>query len=107
MLCDRIAIINKGRVVARGTLDELLRREVRRVRIQLDDVPAELKNSLSARGLSAREQGHELHLLVEGDLNVNPLLEEALRAGAKVVEVEQERETLEELFVRNAVSSGD
>jgi ABC-2 type transport system ATP-binding protein len=107
MLCDRIAIINKGRVVARGTLDELLRREVRRVRVQLDEVPHAFKESLLARGLSTREQGHELQLLLEGDLSVNPLLKEALDAGAKVVEVEQERETLEELFVRNAVSSGD
>jgi ABC-2 type transport system ATP-binding protein len=107
MLCDRIAIINKGRVVARGTLDELLRRDVRRVRVQLEEVPPRLKEELAARGLGLREHERTLHVVVEGDQSVNPLLKEALDAGAKVVEVEQERETLEELFVRNAVSSGD
>src|SRR5690606_37483810 len=73
MLCDRIAIINKGRVVARGTLDELLRREVMRVRIQLSQVPEPFKEALKARGLSVREHERVLHVLVEGDQGVNPL----------------------------------
>lgn len=107
MLCDRIAIINKGRVVARGTLDELLKRDVRRVRIQLVGAPEVFRESLIARGLSVRETEQALHVTVEGDGGVTPLLHEAMQAGAQVVEVEQERETLEELFVRNAVASGD
>ena len=104
MLCDRIAIVNRGEVVARGTLDELLRREVRRVRIQLTGVGAGLKSTLEARGFGLREHDGTLHVTIEGDQGVNPLLEEALRTGATVVEVEQERETLEDLFVRKAVA---
>ncbi len=118
MLCDRIAILNKGRVVARGTLDELLRREVRRVRIQLAGAPQVFREALVSRGLSVREveargaareqaSANELEITVEGDQSVSPLLKEALEAGASVVELEQERETLEELFVRNAMASGD
>jgi ABC-2 type transport system ATP-binding protein len=107
MLCDRIAIVNKGEVVARGTLDELLRREVRRVRIQLVHVGAELKASLSAGGHALREHDGTLHVTIEGDEGVNPLLAEAIAKGATVIEVEPERETLEDLFVRKAVTSGN
>jgi ABC-2 type transport system ATP-binding protein len=107
MLCDHIAIVNRGQVVARGTLDELLRREVRRVRIQLEHVSPELKQSLSARGYVLREQEQILHVTVEGDSEVNPLLLELLQAGVRVLEVEPERETLEDLFVRKAMASGD
>jgi ABC-2 type transport system ATP-binding protein len=107
MLCDRIAIVNRGQVVARGTLDELLRREVRRVRIQLEDVSPALKQSLHARGLGLREHERTVHVTVEGDREVNPLLGELLREGARVVEVEPERETLEDLFVRKAMASGE
>jgi ABC-2 type transport system ATP-binding protein len=107
MLCDRIAIINRGQVVARGTLDELLRREVRRVRIQLEDVSPELKQGLAARGFTLREHERTLHLTVEGDREVNPLLRELLAEGVRVVEVEPERETLEDLFVRKAMASGE
>jgi ABC-2 type transport system ATP-binding protein len=107
MLCDRIAIVNKGEVVARGTLDELLRREVRRVRVQLTGVSAELRQSLDGRGYGLREHDGTLHVTIEGDHGVNPLLSEALQKGANVVEVEPERETLEDLFVRKAVASGN
>ncbi len=107
MLCDRIAIINKGRVVARGTLDELLKREVRRVRIQLVDAPEVFRETLVSAGHAVRDSEHVLHVTVEGDAGVTPLLQQAIAAGATVLEVEQERETLEELFVRNAVASGD
>jgi ABC-2 type transport system ATP-binding protein len=107
MLCDRIAIVHKGEVVARGTLDELLRREVRRVTIQLSGVSAELKASFSARGLGMREHEGLLYVTIEGDHGVNPLLSEALAKGATVVEVEPERETLEDLFVRKAVTSNN
>ncbi|MDB4971671.1 MAG: transporter, ATP-binding protein [Myxococcaceae bacterium] len=107
MLCDRIAIVNRGQVVARGTLDELLRREVRRVRIQLENVAPALKHKLTARGFALREQEQTLHVTVEGDSEVNPLLSELLSEGARVIEVEPERETLEDLFVRKAMASGE
>jgi ABC-2 type transport system ATP-binding protein len=107
MLCDRIAIVNKGEVVARGTLDELLRREVRRVRVQLVNVNAELRASLETRGVALREHDGTLHVTIEGDQGVNPLLSEVLAKGATVVEVEPERETLEDLFIRKAVSGGN
>jgi ABC-2 type transport system ATP-binding protein len=106
LLCDRIAIVNRGEVVARGTLDELLRREVRRVRIALADVSPALQQRLVARGLTVRAQPHALHLTIEGDQGVSPLLAEVLAAGATVREVEPERETLEDLFVRKAMASG-
>ena len=107
MLCDRIAIINRGQVVARGTLDELLRREVRRVRIQLEGVTPALRHKLDGRGFGLREHEKTLQVTVEGDQGVNPLLLELLQGGARVVEVEPERETLEDLFVRKAMASGE
>jgi len=107
MLCDHIAIVNRGQVVARGTLDELLRREVRRVRIQVEGATSALRDALASRGLSLRAQENALHVTVEGDGQVDPLLRELLDGGAHIVEVEPERETLEDLFVRKAVASGD
>jgi ABC-2 type transport system ATP-binding protein len=107
MLCDHIAIVQRGQVVARGTLDELLRRDVRRVRVLLEEVTPTLKERLVARGLDVREQARALAVVIEGDAGVNPLLAEALKEGATVVEVEPERETLEDLFVRKAMAVGD
>jgi ABC-2 type transport system ATP-binding protein len=107
MLCDRIAIIHRGQVVARGTLDELLRREVRRVRMQLTGVSSELREALEREKLAVRVVEDMVHVTIEGDHGVGPLLSRVLEAGATVVEVEPERETLEDLFVRKAMASGD
>jgi ABC-2 type transport system ATP-binding protein len=107
MLCDRIAIVHRGEVVARGTLDELLKREVRRVRVQLSGVSGALREALAGRGFALREHEGTLHVTIEGDQGVNPLLAELLAAGATVVEVEPERETLEDLFVRKAVTGAE
>ena len=41
------------------------------------------------------------------DVAPNTLLVELLHDGARVVEVEPERETLEDLFVRKAMASGE
>ena len=105
MLCDRIAIIRHGQVVARGTLDDLLRPEVRRVRLQLSDVSPGLLARLASRG-DVRTHDQVVHVLIEGDGETSGILREALDAGAKVIEVSAERETLEDLFLREAVQSG-
>jgi ABC-2 type transport system ATP-binding protein len=70
-------------------------------------VSAELRQSLEGRGCGLREHDGTLHVTIEGDQGVNPLLSDALQKGATVVEVEPERETLEDLFVRKAVTSGN
>jgi len=105
MLCDRISIVHKGQVVASGTLDQLLRREVRRVRVDLTSVTPALREILTSLGHVLREVEGHLHVVIEGDHGVRPVLEAALAQGADVNEVEPERETLEDLFVRKAMAT--
>ncbi len=105
MLCDRISIVHKGQVVANGTLDQLLRREVRRVRVDLSGVSAGLREILVGLGHDLRDVEGHVHVTIEGDHGVRPVLEAALSHGAEVSEVEPERETLEDLFVRKAMAS--
>lgn len=105
MLCDRISIVNKGQVVASGTLDQLLRREVRRVRVTLQGVNPALRARLTEMGHALREVEGSLNVTIEGDHGVRAVLEAALALGAEVSEVEPERETLEDLFVRKAMAT--
>jgi ABC-2 type transport system ATP-binding protein len=103
MLCDRVAIMNHGKITAEGRLDELLRPEVRRVEIVLASVSPELRDQIG--GTEGVEPG-ELHLVVEGDDRVPDVLRAALDGGAKIVSVIPQRETLEELFLREALKGG-
>ena len=105
-LCDRVVIVNRGRVSASGKLDELLRPEVRRVEVALSNVSGLLRESLL--GLPLHDLSEEASLFrfsFEGDERVGEVLDLALKGGARVVSVIPHRETLEDLFIRDAMSA--
>ena len=102
-LCDRVTILRRGEVVVSGRLDELLNREVRRTDIVLTGATAELEASLGTVGHVVRRAGERLVVEASGEHVVKAVLETALGAGASVAEVVPRHETLEELFVREAI----
>jgi ABC-2 type transport system ATP-binding protein len=102
-LSDRVAIVQRGKVVAYGALGELLRPEVRRVDIELTGVSPELRQKLEVHASSVRELHQQLMVVVEGDANVPGLLKLAVDGNATVLAVIPHRETLEDLFVRKAL----
>jgi ABC-2 type transport system ATP-binding protein len=105
MLCDRVVIMNRGLITARGTMDELLSPEVRRVEIELTRVTDELRETLREMATVVHVEGDVVHLVVEGDEHVPEVLDTARTAGARIGAVIPQRETLEDLFVSDAVKS--
>jgi ABC-2 type transport system ATP-binding protein len=99
-LCDRVTILRQGEVVKSGRLDELLNRSVRRTDVVLSGASEELEQRLSKGGLPGRRAGERLVVAASGEDDVKRVLEDALAAGAAVVEVTPRHETLEDLFVR-------
>jgi ABC-2 type transport system ATP-binding protein len=105
LLSERVAIVRQGKVVAYGGLDELLRPEVRRVEIELSGVTGTLREALERSAQQVRAIDDQIVLaVVEGDEGVPALLQLALAHSARVLSVTPYRETLEDLFVRKAVS---
>jgi len=107
LLCDHVAIVQRGTVVASGPLSSLLRSEVRRVEIELDGADAAFCEALRPRVLEVRAAKNVTIVVVEGDEGVPEVLRAALDAGARVLSVTPHRDTLEELFLRKAVRGGD
>jgi ABC-2 type transport system ATP-binding protein len=106
-LCDRVAILRKGEVVVSGRIAELLRRDARRTEITLRGEYSELRGSLSAEGFSNKEIGGLLVVEVEGSDALAQVLERALSAKLSVEQVMPRHETLEDLFMREAIASGE
>jgi ABC-2 type transport system ATP-binding protein len=106
-LCDRVAILRKGEVVVSGRISELLRRDARRTEVTLSGDYAELAAGFEQEGLQARQVGGMLVVLVEGADKVTRVLERALASGLAVEQVVPRHETLEDLFVREAIASGE
>ncbi|HEV8548615.1 MAG TPA: ABC transporter ATP-binding protein, partial [Polyangiaceae bacterium] len=102
-ICDRVTILRRGQVVVSGRLEELLKREVLRTDIVLAQASAELEAGLTAAGHAARRAGERLIVEARGETAVRTVLGAALEAGANVVEAAPRHETLEDLFVREAI----
>ena len=106
-LCDRVAILRKGEVVVSGRIAELLRRDARRMEITLSGDYARLLQALTAEGATTREVAGSLVVLVEGADKQAAVLRQALDAGLAVEQVVPRHETLEDLFMREAIARGD
>lgn len=106
-LCDRVAILKKGEVVVCGRIEELLRRDARRTEITLAGDFAALQAELTEQGLSTRVVAGLLVVLVEGSSLLTRVLERALASGVTVEQVAPRHETLEDLFVREAIAAGE
>lgn len=102
-LCDRVSILRLGRVVVSGKLGDLLRQEAQKTDVVVSGASEELENAWRADGHATRRVGDRLVVEIEGKTQVEQVLRRALDARAQVVEVTPRHETLEDLFVREAI----
>jgi ABC-2 type transport system ATP-binding protein len=95
-VCDRVVILDRGRVAASGTLPELLGR--RELRLHLTEVSAEAEARLAATGdLTRSGDSCTVALPADPDASVVPdLIADLVRLGVRVHAVEPGRISLEE-----------
>ena len=95
-VCDRVVILDKGRVAAAGSLAELLGR--RELRLRLDGVSADAERRLAAAGQLTRDgTTFTIALPADEDETVVPeLVADLVALGVRVHAVEPARISLEE-----------
>jgi ABC-2 type transport system ATP-binding protein len=97
-VCDRVVILDRGRIAASGTLQELLGR--RTLRLRLGEVSEAARARLAAAGDLAREgESFTVTLPAEGEQDgdmVPDLVAELVSLGVRVHAVEPARISLEE-----------
>jgi ABC-2 type transport system ATP-binding protein len=103
MLCDRVCILRQGLVVVAGTLRELLVQNKRRSEVTIANASASLRALLAPIATAMREAAGALVLEIEGDDAVRAVVERVVAEGARLESVTPKRETLEDLFVREAL----
>ena len=96
-VCDRVIIVDHGKVIADGTLDELLRTDT--VRLRVDGLPRDATARLAAFGKIV-EEGEWLVLRGIDAARVPDLVAEIVRLGGRVYAVEPRHESLEDRFLR-------
>lgn len=97
MVCDRVAMVDRGRVIATGTLDELLGGEACRIRATGLDVRE--RQSLGSFG-DIDDDGEWIVVRGLPAERVPDLVAEIVRLGGRVYAVEPRHQTLEDRFLQ-------
>ena len=95
-VCDRVAIVDHGKVIAEGTLDELLRADT--VRLRVTDLSRDGRASLSGFG-TITDEGEWLVSRGINKERVPDLVAAIVRSGGRVHAVEPAHESLEDRFL--------
>ena len=105
MLCDRVAIIVRGRIQHEGAIDRFLEEGQREVDLVFSGLQADLPGSFEERfGAHLRGLGDRVEVRV-GEKHVDAVTLAALEAGAQVISITPHRESLESIFL-HAVEEG-
>ncbi len=100
-LCDRVAVMVKGRVVDVGPLDKLLDARVLSVEMVVEGLDPSLQAEFEAMGVSWSSISPERVLLEATDAKVGQqAAARVLSSGAALRELKERHESLEDLFLR-------
>jgi len=103
-LCDRVAILHKGRLRETGALHEILQVKIEGHEIILARVSAETRAGLAALCDEIRPMGDRLHLRAADAGRLEAVLARALAGGAELISVNPVRASLEEYFFREVAA---
>ena len=98
LICDRVGLINRGRMVAEGTVSELLDAgEARSIEVVVENVSGAFEGGLASEVSSV---GAQKLYLVPSNEALGRFVSEVLQRRGKLVSVNPRREGLENLVVR-------
>jgi ABC-2 type transport system ATP-binding protein len=101
VLCDRVGILVAGRLRDVGRLEEILKTPTESIELTLQRVSPGLLASLRSLALAPPLQRPDGVLVrLENEERLDQALRTAMAAGARVVQVVPQRDTLEEHFLR-------
>lgn len=106
MICDRIGILNKGRLIAVGNLDELLQLEAKGIEIEFSGVSEEGMKRIKKEAVRYLEQAQRKQITLDEENKVMSTIKLIDQYGGKVLNVIPHRRSLEEIFVSSLGSEG-
>jgi ABC-2 type transport system ATP-binding protein len=98
-VCDHVAILNKGKVIAHGPVKELLRRS-RMLRMRVSDIDAAVSMLMDIKWINTIETDEDKAIFIETSedkyADINEIL---VKKGIRVYEMTTTEDTLEDFFL--------
>src|SRR5262245_43726168 len=104
-MCDRVAILNRGRMVESGRLSEILKTRSNEIEAVVSGVNEEILAALGRYALEVAPTPEGARVRLAHDHELARLLAVVHGAGGRLVSVNPARESLEDLFVREVGAS--
>jgi ABC-2 type transport system ATP-binding protein len=99
-LCDRVAIVNRGRMQAAGALHEILKVKIQGHEIILSGAGPAAAVELGKMSDQVTALGDRLHLRVANQSQVSAILQHAQVQGVELISVNPIRSSLEDFFLQ-------
>jgi ABC-2 type transport system ATP-binding protein len=97
-ICDRVAILNKGKLLESGALDEILKVKIEGHEVILAGWTAEALAAIEKLCVEVRPMGERLHLRVNDPAQMESLLSLVFAHKLELISVNPVRPSLEEYF---------
>jgi len=99
-LCDRVAVVNHGKLVGSGCLSELISQEITHTEIIIANMDFAALRQVLGPEVMINLGGTTLRVEVEANRSLAPLVERVERASGKILAINPIRQTMEDYFLR-------
>jgi len=99
IVCDRVIMIHKGRVVVHRRIEDLARQIDREIEISVWGGASKMEQQLKDSGLTVRRLGRIMRVLREDESTVDTILSCASKVSVQIRQMEEYEPSLEDLFL--------
>lgn len=106
MICDRVGIVMKGRLVASGRVDELVQDHTQSVEVVCQQLKVEGNAFIHSLATRVLQQGQQCLIVLPSPDAVDALVGEIRRQGGRLLSVTPHKASLEDLYFQEATQQG-
>jgi ABC-2 type transport system ATP-binding protein len=100
-VCDRVVVLNRGRVAAQGPIEDLKRRDLTRYEVRIKGTPEVFEQLLVRAGCAVQpDEDGSLHVTLPSGRDATLVLQAAEKARVQVRHLVPTRSTLEDVFLQ-------
>jgi ABC-2 type transport system ATP-binding protein len=97
-LCDRVAVLNRGKLAGTGLLKEIISQEIQHIEVVASGIGEDALRAISQTGIAIHSTGTTLRLDLRADSRLGPIIAQIEELGGHILSVNPVRQTMEEYF---------